>query len=213
MSDEAVTEDQRGLRVSAAEFADTLRQVITASVTTDADLTAAHVLLEQSLRALGPVVSVADHRARTESGARRTVNPFDSPENPLAPPMRAIHEAPGEYVAELTLTPAYEGPPGRVHGGVVTGILDHASGFALPSLGVVAMSVSLSIDLHAATPYGEPLTVSARVVERDGRKIWVETGLRTADGTLTASARTLMLELVDPPAWVAAMYPGKYSAS
>jgi len=188
------------------ELADSVRRLIDATNTSapsSRDLAAAKELVDAALAVLGPLPSVAAHRSETEAGRRRTLNPFGSPENPLAPPLLELPSAPGEYVAEFVLSPAYEGPPGRVHGGVVTGILDHASGFALRSLDVLAVSVSLTINLHHATPYGEPLAVTARVKERDGSKIWVNAAISTADGRVTASCRTLMIRLREAPTWAA----------
>lgn len=185
-------------------LADSVRRLITAVCLTDGspDLTArAARLVDEATAALGPVPDVDSHRTRTESGGRVMANPFDSPVNPIAPPLRPIPCGAGEYVAEMTLSPAYEGPAGRVHGGVVTGILDHCSGLAGASLGVIAMSVSITVDLRRATPYGQPLTVTARVSERAGRKIWVDAAISTESGEITASSRTLLIELADTPAW------------
>ena len=186
------------------DLAESIRRLIVAATTGSAsahELAAARDLVVAATSALGWVPTVDGHRAETESGRRPSVNPFGSAENPLAPPLREVRSEDGEYVAELALSPAYEGPPGRVHGGVVTGILDHASGFALRSLGVLAVSVSLTISLHEPTPYGVPLVVNARVSEREGRKIWVDASLSTAAGHRTASCRTLMIELLEAPAW------------
>lgn len=187
-----------------AELAESVRRLVaavTTGTTAARDLAAAKDLVDAALAALGPLPDLAAHRAETEAGRRPTRDPFASPENPLAPPLRELPSEAGAYIARFTLSPAYEGPPGRVHGGVITGILDHASGFALHSLGTVAVSVSLSIDLHHPTPYGEPLTVAARVDERNGRKIWVDAEISTADGQVTASCRTLMLQLREVPVW------------
>lgn len=188
-----------------AELADSLRRLIAATTTAsaDADFRAARDHVDAALAALGAVPSADDHRLETERGRRHTLNPFDSAENPLAPPLRVVRSAGGEYTAEFTLSPAYEGPPGRAHGGVVAGVLDHACGFALRSQGIIALSVSLQITLHEATPYGEALTVTARVGEREGRKIWVNASLAAADGRAIASCRTLMIELATPPEWAA----------
>jgi acyl-coenzyme A thioesterase PaaI-like protein len=188
-------------RVSLADAARQLIVAVTTAGTSVPELVVAREFVEAAVAALGPIPTVAAHRAATEAGHRRTANPFDSPLNPLAPPLRPLPSAPGEYLAEVILSPAYEGPPGRVHGGVVTGILDHVCGFALRALGIVAMSVSLQLDLLGPTPYGEPLRVTARVDHREGRKIWVEAALFRAGGDVLATCRTLMIELREPPAW------------
>jgi acyl-coenzyme A thioesterase PaaI-like protein len=208
MSDKpAAEEGAHALGPAHHQLAENVRQLITAVATTeetDQALARAARLVREATSIIDTLSSVEDHRLATESGLRPIVNPFDSPTNPLAPPLQtSSRQEPGEYSAEVTLSPAYAGPPGRVHGGVVTGILDHASGFAVATLGVVAMSVSLEINLHDATPYGEPLVVSARVADHDGRKIWVEATLATAGGHITASAKTLLITPLAVPSWAA----------
>lgn len=190
-----------------AELAASVRRLIEATATrstSESGLTEAKDLVEAAIAALGPAPDLAAHRAEVEAGLRPTLNPFGSSENPLAPPLVELASDPGTYVAQCVLSSAYEGPAGRVHGGVVAGILDHASGFALRALQILAVSVSLTIDLHHPTPYGEPLAVSARVGEREGRKIWVDATITTSEGLVTASSRTLMVELRDVPAWAQA---------
>jgi hypothetical protein len=48
--------------------------------------------------------------------------------------------------------------------------------------------------------------VPARIDQREGRKIWVNATLATAYGHVTASCRTLVIELAAPPEWAAAVY-------
>ena len=203
---------RQGSEPGRVELADSVRRLIAAAATTSAsasDLAVARDLAEAAAAALAPAPSAAEHRCRTEAGSRATVNPFGSAENPLAPPLRQLPSARGEYVAEFTLSPAYEGPPGRAHGGIIAGILDHASGFAVASLDILAVTVSLTVNLHQATPYGEPLTVKAQAGERDGRKVWVDAAISTTDGEVTASCRALMLQLREMPAWARPAIGGK----
>ena len=61
-------------------------------------------------------------------------------------------------VATTTLGPAFEGAPGRSHGGIVASILDETMGFVLPIIGELAYTANLNIDyvgpestLHNAT--------------------------------------------------------------
>ena len=46
----------------------------------------------------------------------------------------------------------------------------------------------------------------ARIDQREGRRIWVNASLATAYGHVTASYRTLVIELAAPPEWAAAVY-------
>ncbi|MCK5754643.1 MAG: PaaI family thioesterase [Mycobacterium sp.] len=178
------------------ELADRLRALHESAVTNDADdatFRRAAALIDQALDVLGDGRSAAEHRAWITQTGARSANPYDSAENPTAAPLYVVDNSGGLYTAQFTLSPVFEGPPGRVHGGVVAGILDHASGFAVHSLDIPAMSVSITVDLRDATPYGEPLTVTARVGDSSGRKMWVDGAVSTADGRVTATCRTLMI--------------------
>ena len=207
--DPKVRLDVVGQSVARRGLADSLRELIalvTAAAADDDELVAAREAVQKAIKILGPSPSVESFRDSAQSGRRMSFNPFDTAENPLAPPLVPQPSEPGTYIADFVLSPAYEGPPGRTHGGVVTGVLDHASGHALKALGILAMSVSLTVDLLDATPYGEPLRVISRVADRDGRKIWVDSELLMADGARTATSRTLMIEILDPPPWAAIQY-------
>jgi acyl-coenzyme A thioesterase PaaI-like protein len=205
---DAQPDDRAPARSAArADLAGSVRRLIEATTTgstSEPGLAAAKNLVDAAITALGAAPDLTAHRVEVEAGLRPTLNPFGSVENPLAPPLIELDAEPGEFVAQCVLSSAYEGPPGRVHGGVVTGILDHASGHALRAVRILAVSVSLRIDLHHPTPYGEPLIVSARIGEREGRKIWVDASIATSQGLVTASSRTLMLELREAPAWAQA---------
>lgn len=198
-------EDAPGWRVA---LADQLRELIEATVITSAvaspeQLESATRMVAAAIAELPRPSSVRQYRAASTAGRLDRVNLFDSPEHPLAPPWRVVRCLDGEIEAEATLTVAHEGPPGRVHGGVVAGILDHAAGLVVRSLDIVAMTVSLDIELHHATPYGESLAIKARIVERDGRRLRVESALVAEDTKVVASCRALMIELADRPAWAA----------
>ena len=55
-------------------------------------------------------------------------------------------------VATTTLGPAFEGAPGRSHGGIVASILDETMGFVLPIIGELAYTANLNIDYVGPAP-------------------------------------------------------------
>ena len=57
-------------------------------------------------------------------------------------------------VAVTTLGPAFEGAPGRAHGGVVGAILDETMGHVLPIIGEMAYTANLTIDYIGPAPLG-----------------------------------------------------------
>lgn len=132
-----VRHDQRGgyeeHRRRFDPLTDALRALIDVGIHTDVDdstvllalehLEAAHALLEQRLRTKRATLRHADTGRAVVWG-----NPAIGLRNAIAPPMEIHREDDGSYWSEFTLGPAYEGPPGWVHGGVCALLLDHLLG-------------------------------------------------------------------------------------
>ena len=106
----------------------------------------------------------------------------------------------GEAVIEVVLGPAFEGAPGRAHGGIVAAIVDEVMGLVLGIVGEPAFTGRLTITYRAATPLGVPLRGRARLVERRGRKLIMSAEI-TAGDTLIAEGESLFI-VVDPAKFV-----------
>ena len=94
----------------------------------------------------------------------------------------------------VTLGKAFEGAPGRAHGGVVAALLDEVMGLMNIIHGAMAFTAQLDITYHAPTPVGEEIIARAWLVRRDERKHFVEATLH-ADDLLVASAKALFISL------------------
>lgn len=90
--------------------------------------------------------------------------------NPMGIGMEVRREG-DEAVASVTLGAAFEGAPGRSHGGIVAAIFDDVLGYLLRFLQQPAYTGELTIRYLAPTPIHEPLQFRARVEQVDGRKI------------------------------------------
>jgi acyl-coenzyme A thioesterase PaaI-like protein len=101
-----------------------------------------------------------------------------------------------EAVMEVSLGKAFEGAPGRAHGGIVAALFDETMGLVLTIQRSLAFTARLEITYLAPTPVGEPLFARARLVSRDGRKLQLSATL-TADEATVAEATALFIE-VDP---------------
>jgi acyl-coenzyme A thioesterase PaaI-like protein len=77
-------------------------------------------------------------------------------------------------VAVTTLGPAFEGAPGRAHGGIVGAILDETMGHVLPIIGEIAYTASLTIDYIGPAPLHVEITFTARLRDRADRKLWID---------------------------------------
>jgi acyl-coenzyme A thioesterase PaaI-like protein len=82
---------------------------------------------------------------------------------------------------------AFEGAPGRAHGGIVAAVFDDAMGFVTSLMGVQAYQGELTIRYVEPTPVKEEIEVRAWPVVHEGRKLVVDAEI-TAGSTVTARA-------------------------
>lgn len=124
-------------------------------------------------------------------------DPVTGPENAIAPPM-TLHGLPDRSIeGRATLGLPYQGPPGCVHGGVSALLLDHTLGVANHWAGDSGMTGTLTLRYHRPTPLFVELTVRARQVSVDGRKI-TTTGEILAGGEVCVSAEGLFINRALP---------------
>lgn len=107
-----------------------------------------------------------------------------------------IHRDGDEAVLTVRVRAPYEGPPERVHGGVIAVLVDEAMGSLMRILATVAYTGSLTVRYRTAAPLGEALEFRARLLGREGRKISVACTCRSGGGVF-AEAEAVFIE-VDP---------------
>ena len=100
----------------------------------------------------------------------------------------------GEVLARFTGRDEHQGYPGRMHGGVITGILDETIGRAInigdsPDAPMVwGVTIELNVQFHKPTPLGVELTARGRI-QQEERRLFIGTGeLYLPDGEVAASA-------------------------
>lgn len=106
-----------------------------------------------------------------------------------------------EAVAKVTLGAAFEGAPGRAHGGIVAAVFDDTMGYVLMMERTPAYTGRLSITYRAPTPVGEEIEFRARLRRRTGRKLDI-VGQAHHGETLVAEAEGLFIA-VDPASFAA----------
>lgn len=122
---------------------------------------------------------------------RGDITPISSPRNPLAPPLVIEREADGSAVGRASLPLQYQGPPERVHGGIVCLMLDQVLGSAAHPKGAApAYTRVLEVEYLAATPLDAPLTVRGWIERTEGRKRFLAGTVAHGD-TITARATGL----------------------
>lgn len=120
--------------------------------------------------------------------------PFAGRANPYGIPLEVWYRAPW-VETELVLGAAYEGAPGRSHGGVVAAIFDDLTGFVLSTVGVMAYTGRLTVHYRAGVPLDVPVLFRARLAQREGRKLFVEAEGRAGDEQVLAAAEALFIQI------------------
>lgn len=115
--------------------------------------------------------------------------------NPMGIAIR-VHREGGDAVARVALGAAFEGAPGRAHGGIVAAVFDDTMGFVLSMERTPAFTGRLTVTYRAPTPVEEELEFRARLRERSGRKLVVD-GEALWRGDRVAEAEGLFIAI--PP--------------
>ena len=113
--------------------------------------------------------------------------------NPMAPPLELWPEG-DRMKGRATFGPAYEGPPGCVHGGYIAAAFDEVLGSAQSLGGRPGMTGRLTINYRSPTPLGSELTFDAALESVSGRKTLVNGTLHAGD-RLCAEAEGLFIAI------------------
>lgn len=177
-------------------LAQTVRELIDACVQSDVDLAevrAAQVDVEAAVARLNKARMTSTLGLTNSPGGRRRPwgNPTIGLRNPIAPPLEVHSDPSGRAECDFHCGPAYEGPPGLVHGGVVSLILDQVLGHAVGAGGRPGMTGTLTIVYRQGTPLGD-LRVEAWVERSDKVKTWAKAHIIGPDG-VTAEAEGVFI--------------------
>jgi hypothetical protein len=181
---------------------DAVRDLMDATIRTAADqdaVTAARAAIQAATDALRSRQRDETQLVRHAVGGRPVVwsNAVIGLRNPIAPPLTIHHSDDGTQCwSEFTLSGAYEGPPGLVHGGVCALVLDHVLGEAASEgLTKPLFTGTLTVRFVRGTPLGR-LRAEAVVERTEGVKSFVSGHLSDAEG-ITVEAEGIFIK----PAW------------
>jgi acyl-coenzyme A thioesterase PaaI-like protein len=110
-----------------------------------------------------------------------------------------------DVVADVVLRRAFEGAPGRAHGGIVAAAFDDVTGFVIGKLQEPAFTGELTIRYLAAVPVDEALEIRARLDGRERRKLFISAEMRASE-TVVATCRAIYVT-VDPSRFAGAPDP------
>jgi acyl-coenzyme A thioesterase PaaI-like protein len=113
--------------------------------------------------------------------------------NPIAPPLKIVQDrVRGSAGSGFFLNALYEGPPGKVHGGVLALVLDQIFGEAAAAGGTPGMTGTLTLRYRKPTALGA-CSAEAWVESTAGIKTLVKGWLKDADGEITVEAEGLFI--------------------
>ncbi len=114
--------------------------------------------------------------------------------NPLGMGARYYREG-DEAVGFVNLGTCFEGPPERVHGGVICALFDEVMGSVFRATGAASsFTGELTVRLEAPAPLNTELEFRARQVDAKGRRRMLEAEARSPEGQF-ASATGIFIEM------------------
>lgn len=120
-------------------------------------------------------------------------DPVGGQSNPIAPMLTWHSESQDGVEAETCLGLHYQGPPGRVHGGVIAWILDAVLSRAMHAAFKIGVTGTLNVRYMASTPIETRLRCTARIREIEGRKMYIEGAIFDGD-TQTVAAEGVFFQ-------------------
>jgi acyl-coenzyme A thioesterase PaaI-like protein len=181
-----------------APFTHAVRELVDATIRTEVDddeIRAAQAEIEAIVERLRKKQMDGAYGVRFRPDGKRGRNWGNAViglRNPIAPPLDIRSDGEGRAWSDFHLGAAYEGPPGLVHGGVVSLMLDQVLGHAVSTSGRPGMTGTLTIVYRQGTPLGD-LRCEAWVDHRDGIKTYGKGRILNADGEVTAEAEGVFI--------------------
>jgi len=179
-------EDLAGLRAIYEPLAESVRELVDATIRSEAD---AQTVAEVKRDIDAAVARLQARQLDGAFGVRRSTsgetvgwgNAVIGIRNALAPPLMTQRDVEGRVSAEFCLGAAYEGPPGHVHGGVAAMILDHVLGEAASVDRQPRFTGTITMRYLRPTKLG-PLRTEAVHIRRDGVKTYCVGHIADAEG-------------------------------
>jgi acyl-coenzyme A thioesterase PaaI-like protein len=174
-----------------APLAQVVRELVDATIRTtvdDSEVDRVRTELEELVARLraSQLDGAAGVRFNSESRVWNWGNAVVGAHNAIAPPLHVTQDQSGRAHADVVLGAAYEGPPGKVHGGVAALLLDHIMGVTASGFRRITFTGTLTLRYERATPLG-PLHLESWIAREDGRKIFVEATVSDAEGVTVAA--------------------------
>lgn len=190
-------EDVERLRALYEPLAQSVRELIDATVRTQADaatVAAAKSEIYSATARLRQKQLDGSFGVRYLTSGERMAwgNAVIGIRNPIAPPLEIHHDATGKSFCDFHLGAPYEGPPGHVHGGVAALILDHLLGEAASDGINPRLTGTISFRYVRATRLGH-LHAEAITTRIDGVKTFAAGHLADQEGVTVEAEGVFIL--------------------
>jgi acyl-coenzyme A thioesterase PaaI-like protein len=117
--------------------------------------------------------------------------------HPLMPPWLVTETTPTGVTMAGHFTEAHIGGNRAVHGGMIPLLYDWLFGMTVTAAGIrPTRTAYLHVDYRKITPIDEPLEARAAISDVDGRKVFIEATMTSADGAVLSEANGLMVRLL-----------------
>ena len=198
VQDDITPEELERQRALYGPFTQSVRELLDATIRTTVD--------DDEIRAAQAEIEAITQRLRKEQldgpygvrfGSTGRGRPWGNTvvglRNAAAPPLVIEHSEAGDgnVWSDFHLGAAYEGPPGLVHGGVSSMILDQMLGESAGAGGRPGMTASLTLTYKQGTPLGD-LRAEAWIDRSEGIKTWAKGHIIGPDG-VTVEAEGLFI--------------------
>ena len=196
VQDEITEDELERQRSLYGPFTDAVRELVDATIRTevdDAEVRAVQAEIEALTARLRVRQLPGPYGVRFSASGRGRPwgNPVVGLRNAAAPPVVVERDPAGRAWADFHLGAAFEGPPGLVHGGVASMILDQLLGEAVGAGGKPGMTGTLTLRYRRGTPLGD-LRAEAWIDRAEGIKTWARGHLLDAEG-VTVEAEGLFI--------------------
>jgi acyl-coenzyme A thioesterase PaaI-like protein len=117
--------------------------------------------------------------------------------HPLMPPWLVTESATDGVTMAGHFTEAHIGGNRAVHGGIIPLLYDWLFGMTVTAANIrPTRTAYLHVDYRKITPVDEPLEARAAISAVDGRKVFIEATMTSADGAVLSEANGLMVRLL-----------------
>ncbi|AFR48196.1 PaaI family thioesterase [Gordonia sp. KTR9] len=181
-----LTDEIISRRLAIRDLGRALRATADTAVVSEAstdDVTAAIEMLTRARELLGEKQREPTETASVDDPFRglRMYSLGAGEGSPILAPLQ-FERVGSEHVARVRLSPAFEGPPYHVHGGVSAMLMDHVLGFAVAStVDRTGLTRRLTIEYRAPVPIEVDLIVGGVVRAEGESDIWAQGWIATED--------------------------------